>query len=201
MSFLNENPKLILENIKELLIIGVKERKHSFHTPVFTNINQEGVAVSRIVVLRHFDKKNLILNFHTDFRSPKISGIQNNNYSFFLFYDSKLKIQLRIQSSSFVNNQNLITKKIWDKISLSSRKCYLTKKAPSSNTLIPDDGIPKHLIGIDPSKEESETGYKNFCVIESNITKIDWLYLDSSGHRRLKIEFKKNVPYFNWTIP
>ena len=81
MSFLNENPKSIFENIKQLLYLGTKDRHHSFHTPVFSNINQKNNPISRIVVLRHFDEEDLILNFHTDFRSPKVADLQNNNYS------------------------------------------------------------------------------------------------------------------------
>ncbi|SVD55607.1 uncharacterized protein METZ01_LOCUS408461, partial [marine metagenome] len=54
-----------------------------------------------------------------------------------------------------------VTKNAWDLSRLSSRKCYLTEKAPSSITTLPEDGIPKHLKGINPSQEESEKGYDN----------------------------------------
>ena len=84
---------------------------------------------------------------------------------------------------------------------LSSRKCYLTEKAPSSITTLPEDGIPKHLNGVDPSQEESEKGYDNFVVIENKIQNIDWLYLAASGHRRLNIVFKHSEPVFKWIIP
>ena len=65
MSPLMENPKSILENIKDLLLLGVKDRHHTFHTPVFTNKNQNNLVESRIVVLRKFDIDLLKLNFHT----------------------------------------------------------------------------------------------------------------------------------------
>ena len=91
MTFLNENPKLIFDNIKELLVLGVKDRSHPFHTPIFTSNNIENIPNSRIVVLRNFDDINLIINFHTDFRSPKIKEIQYNNNTCFVFYDPKLK--------------------------------------------------------------------------------------------------------------
>tara|TARA_Y100001970_G_scaffold215377_1_gene263491 strand:- start:34906 stop:35511 length:606 start_codon:yes stop_codon:yes gene_type:complete len=201
MLFLNENPKSILENIKKLLITGVKDRKHTFHLPVFTNISNDGFASSRVVVLRHFDEKNFILKFHTDFRSPKIDEIKKNNNSSFVFYDSKLKIQLRIKTKSFINNQNEMTKNTWENVALLSRKCYLTTKNPSSITSHPEDGIPFDLIGKEPTQEESEIGYKNFSIVENIITTIDWLYLASSGHRRLQIEIKNKIPNFRWTIP
>jgi len=201
MTYLNENPKLIFDNIKELLIDGVKNRNHPFHTPVFTNKDLNNLGDSRIIVLRHFDPENCILNFHTDFRSPKVSNLLQNKNSLYLFYDLNLKIQLRIKTISNINNRNDITKIIWDKTNLMSRKCYLTIKAPSSITDNPEDGINLDLKGREPTKADSEMGYKNFTVIESKIIEIDWLHLDASGHRRLNIKLKNKKPSFDWIIP
>tara|TARA_B100000686_G_scaffold344367_1_gene426838 strand:- start:88 stop:693 length:606 start_codon:yes stop_codon:yes gene_type:complete len=201
MNSFNKNPKIIYNNIKKLLIESVNDRNHTFHTPVFSNITKENKIQSRVVVLRKFDEKELKLNFHTDYRSPKIRDLLINNKSYFLFYDFKLKLQLRIETISKVNNNNKISKKAWTKTSLNSRKCYLTSKSPSSKTKIPEDGISEHLIGISPTLEESENGFINFAVVENKIVSIDWLYLKYSGHRRMKIKFKSKKPTYNWIIP
>mgnify|MGYP003735877455 CR=1 FL=1 len=191
----------IFRNIKEYLKMGVKDRKHTFHTPVFSNIDDENSVESRVVVLRQFDSTNMVLNFHTDFRSPKISSLLKNKNSIFVFYDNKLKIQLRIKTISIINNQNTITKEMWMHTQLISRKCYLTEKAPSSVTSLPEDGINKNLKGKEPTLEESEKGYKNFTVVQNQIQQIDWLYLASNGHIRLKIILREKIPYFEWIIP
>jgi len=202
MSKINKDPKFIFNKITKLLSIAVKDRRHPFHTPVFSNISISLKTESRVVVLRKFDKENLLLNFHTDFRSPKISSLRNNNNSFFLFYDSKLKIQLRINTLSSINNDNSVTKKAWENTKLSSRKCYLSLKSPSTITDQPEDGLPEHLSGVNPSKQESEIGYSNFAVIENKINTIDWLYLDSAGHKRLFINcLNKSNPKYDWLIP
>ena len=143
----------------------------------------------------------MILNFHTDFRSPKVEDLAKNENSLFVFYDYKLKVQLRIKTISIINNQNLLTEEKWNKTKLFSRKCYLTKKAPSTPTNIPEDGIDINLQGKEPSREESEKGYKNFTVVQNKIKEIDWLYLEASGHRRLKITFEENNKNFEWLIP
>ena len=52
-----ENAPEIFEDIKKNLTRGVKDRKHAFHTPVFSNIDSEGGIDSRVVVLRKFDPK------------------------------------------------------------------------------------------------------------------------------------------------
>ena len=196
-----ENTNEIFEDIKRNLTRGVKDRKHTFHTPVFCNVDNENSIESRVVVLRQFDSPNMVLNFHTDFRSPKILGLQQNNNSLLVFYDHKLKIQLRIKTTSIINNQNKVTQEMWDQTKLFSRKCYLTEKAPSSSTNLPEDGIDESLGGREPTLKESERGYKNFTVVQSQIQQIDWLYLAASGHRRLKIILEKQIPSFQWIIP
>ena len=196
-----ENTNEIFEDIKRNLTRGVKDRKHTFHTPVFCNVDNENSIESRVVVLRQFDSPNMVLNFHTDFRSPKILGLQQNNNSLLVFYDHKLKIQLRIKTTSTINNQNKVTQEMWEQTKLFSRKCYLTEKAPSSSTNLPEDGIDESLVGREPTLEESERGYKNFTVVQNQIQQIDWLYLAASGHRRLKIILEKQIPSFQWIIP
>ena len=196
-----ENTDEIYKDIKRNLARGVKDRKHNFHTPVFCNLNNDGEIESRVVVLRKFDPLKMLLNFHTDFRSPKANNLQNKKSSLFVFYDHRLKIQMRIKTTSTLNNQNNIAKEMWDKTKLLSRKCYLTEKDPSSSTSFPEDGIPEHLVGKEPNFEESEKGFKNFTVVENKINEIDWLYLEMSGHRRLNIIFKNERPEFQWIIP
>jgi len=200
-TFSKENINEIFEDIKKNLTRSVKDRKHTFHTPVFSNINNENSIESRVVVLRQFDSQNMVINFHTDFRSPKVSSLIKNNYSLFVFYDHKLKIQLRIKTVSIINNQNTIAEEMWEKTKLFSRKCYLTEKAPSSVTSLPEDGIDESLKGKEPTLEESENGYKNFTVVQNAIQQIDWLYLAASGHRRLKVILKNKIPSFEWIIP
>ena len=202
MSMLSkENTNKILEDIKKNLMRAVKDRKHTFHTPVFCNADNQNSIESRVVVLREFDSQNMVLNFHTDFRSPKVSSLKKNNNSLFVFYDQKLKIQLRIKTTSSINNQNTIAEEMWEGTQLISRKCYLTEKTPSSVTTLPEDGINESLEGKEPTLEQSEKGYKNFTVIQNQIQQIDWLYLAASGHRRLKIILKDRIPSFLWIIP
>ena len=197
----NENPKVIINNIKELLVIGAKNRKHAFHTPIFSNNNINNSVNSRVVVLRKFNQEKMTLTFNTDYRSPKIINLQKNNQSNFVFYDTKIKIQLRIKTLTKIHHNNNVTLEAWNQTPLFSRKCYLTQKAPSSLTDTPEDGISEHLKGIDPEQNESEMGYKNFTIIENLIQEIDWLYLASSGHRRLKISYNNNESTSEWMIP
>jgi len=195
------NPEKILQNIKSLLSLGAKDRKHGFHTPVFSNIIDKLNLNSRIVVLRNFDEKNNIFSFHTDYRSKKILEINQNSKTYFVFYDSKEKIQLRIETISSIHHKDKISQIAWKNTKLSSRKCYLSLNAPSSKTNSAEDSLPVHLVGIDPNKEESEKGYENFAVVRNKIKIIDWLNLSASGHRRLRIHINQSKIKYSWLIP
>ena len=52
---------------------------------------------------------------------------------------------------------------------------------------------------FDYTKEESEAGYKNFCVIRCKIKSIEWLYLAAKGHRRALFDLENNKK--NWLVP
>ena len=173
-----ENAPEIFEDIKKNLTRGVKDRKHTFHTPVFSNIDSEGGIDSRVVVLRKFDPNSMTLNFHTDFRSPKVPNLKKNSSSQFVFYDHKLKIQMRIKTTSLVNNQNDTAKEMWDKTRLFSRKCYLTLKDPSSITEIPEDGIPEQDYLEYRTGDTEETKYESHAPIV--------IYKDKLNYKEIK---------------
>ena len=118
-----------------------------------------------------------------------------------LFYDKIEKIQLRISGNIKINYQNSITDKSWKKTVHMSRQCYLGDKSPGSDVSIPTSGLTEKIDNLKYSIEESESGYKNFCVIETYIKSIDWLYLAAKGHRRAYFSFKNNLLEKKWLIP
>ncbi len=195
------SPQEILLDLKKELAVSVKNRHHGFHTPVFSNLDKKFNIQNRIVVIRSFDSESFSINFHTDIRSSKIPEIERNNRTSFLFYDSKIKIQLKIRSESIIHHNNEICLSAWKRTKLASRKCYLTTKPPSSKSKLPTDAIPVKLKGIDPNEKESQAGYKNFTVIENKIEKIEWLKLSYSGHRRLLINLNNKSNIYQWLIP
>ena len=116
-----------------------------------------------------------------------------------MVYSYKLKTQLRIKTISSIHYDDSIWNESWDKTGLSSRKCYLTKYDPSSHIEEKDDGLPLELKGKTPTSEQSEEGKKNFCVVDNKITEIDYLYLKSSGHERMVLDFNNNKS--SWIAP
>ena len=188
----------IFTTVCELLENGANERDHDFHIMTFCTIGKVGVE-ARSVVLRNFDKEKNIIRFHTDYRSPKLNDIKKNPNTVCLVYSYKLKTQLRIKTQSSIHYEDSIWNAAWDSTGLSSRKCYLTKYDPSANIDEKDDGLPLELKGKTPSLKQSEEGKKNFCVVDNKILEMDYLYLKSSGHERMQLDFNSNK--FSWIAP
>ena len=82
-----------------------------------------------------------------------------------------------------------------------SRQCYLGKESPGSISPIPTSGLTEKIDNSKYTIEESEVGYKNFCVINLLITSIEWLYLASKGHRRALFTLKDDRVEKKWLIP
>jgi 3-hydroxyisobutyrate dehydrogenase len=192
------NIDLILDEIWSLLQRGVADRNEDFRLPVVI-VSATDSAEGRIVVLRGAFKDKNILRFHTDFRSSKIKSLKENKKIYFVFYNKKRKIQVRAEGVAIVHKDNEITKEAWTKTQMMSRKCYLSPQAPGDFINESASDLSKDMGNEIPTFEQSEIGYKNFCVIESKIKSFEWLYLASQGHRRAKFMLDENKS--TWLVP
>ena len=194
-----ENPLEIENKLWSLLFEAVKNRESEFRTPVFICGNKNDLD-GRVIVLRKADKENRFVQFHSDIRSSKIKKIKENSNCSILFYGKKDKIQLRLKVIAEINFKNNITKESWEKTGHISRKCYLVNNGPGSVSEKPTSGLDSKFDNFDFTKEQSEEGYKNFCVIKCKIKTIEWLYLAAKGHRRALINFEGSKK-FTWLVP
>ena len=193
-----EDFKEIEKKIWDLLINAVTDRSSEFRTPVFICGNDKDLD-GRVVVLRKADQKNNFVQYHSDIRSSKIEKIQKNPNCSILFYGKQEKIQLRFKTVCKVHFNDDVTKESWDKTGHISRKCYLVTNGPGTESDRPTSGLDNKFDNFDYTKEESEEGYKNFCVIRCKVKSIEWLYLAAKGHRRAFFDLEKNKK--NWLVP
>ena len=193
-----ENLEEIQNKYWSMLDDAVTNRGSPFRIPVFMCANQNEID-GRIVVLRKSDRKKNLLQFHTDFRSPKVKILKKNNKASLLFYDKEEKIQLRMKVDCEINNRNSTTEESWKKTQHISRRCYLTDSPPGTISENPTSGMISQLEDFDYTMEQSEEGYKNFTVIKCKIKSAEWLYLAAKGHRRAKFDFENNKN--SWLVP
>ena len=198
-NYYNDLDKIYLK-IWDLLFNGLKNRDASFHIPVFITGYQNKFD-GRVVVLRGIDQKEKKIWFHSDIRSNKVKILKSNSQASLLFYDKNEKIQLRIGVSVKVNYKNDLTKKSWKNTAHMSRQCYLGNKAPGSKSSEATSGLTYNIDNLKYTIEDSEVGYQNFCVIESYIKSIEWLYLAAKGHRRAYFNLDNKQLEKKWLVP
>ena len=193
-----ENLEEIQKKLWSMLDDAVVNRSSSFRIPVFICADQNDIN-GRIVVLRKSDRKNNVLQFHTDLRSQKVDILKQNKNASLVFYDKEEKIQLRVKVNCEINNQNSKTQESWKKTQHISRRCYLTDYPPGTTSENPTSGMISKLEDFNYTMEQSENGYKNFTVIKCKIKCIEWLYLAAKGHRRAKFDIENNKTA--WLVP
>lgn len=165
---------------------AIKKSTNSYHTFTLSSLNGK-YPESRTVVLRGVSFDPLKIYFNTDYRSPKIQQLRNNNHCSALFYDKSRKVQLRFKCQALLHYQNNIAKGIWDSTALQSRKCYMGPHPPSKPLDEWHPNIPLEYTKTDPDEEHSKEGYINFIHVELEIIQADLLQLHHDGHRRFKV--------------
>ena len=172
----------ILKKIWKHLDLGVLQRRHPFHLPVFGTICDLEPSL-RIVVLRRFWRRPPQLAFHSHTGAPKIEQIKANSNVYWLFYNPEEKFQIRIKGKAEIHTDDELADEQWLATELFSRRCYIGE-APTQPSKKPTSGLPDDLTEREPTKEESEIGRANFVVVTSTIKEIDCFELDVRGHRR-----------------
>jgi 3-hydroxyisobutyrate dehydrogenase len=180
------------------LVSGAVKSRTPFHTPSIATLHQGDVSL-RTVVLRKTLPTERELRFHTDVRSPKWQELSQNPSISALFYDGLERIQIRVKGKAFLHHSNEITDEAWQKTSISSRKCYLTRFSPSSFTEESSSGLSENIENENFTLSESESGYSNFGIVSIHVQSIDWLWLNHTGHRRAFFDYEKGMN--SWMIP
>lgn len=189
-----------LDYLTKLMSDALKNSKHSFRIFSFGTSHNSRPNV-RTVVLRDFNFKNQTFDCHSDIRSPKIKELSDNNLIEAMFYCPDNKVQARISGKAKVLHENQETMSRWNTLSESSKRCYMGPYSPSEKLESYHPNIPEDFQFKNPTKKESEIGFKNFVVIRINFDKIDYLELKYSGHKRIQFNFANKEVSANWIAP
>jgi len=180
-------PEKIFEKIKQELKKGVFEKGHYFKYFTLATLGVDQFARLRLVALRNVSD-DLKLTFFTDKRSKKVLHIKENNRVSLLFYDHKQLIQLRIEGSARINNDQFQIQKSWEKVGAEARKDYITKEAPGST--IADPGSLEYL---------KEGDY--FSIVEIDPFRIEYLELKKNAHTKIKYSIKESGWTSEYLVP
>lgn len=190
--FAQNNLNEIEAHIWELLVQSVNSSKTPFHQGCVATVNNN-IPEQRMVVLRGANAVEKTLSFNTDIRSVKIEQLTVNNTASWLFYDTKLKVQLRMYAHAYIHFEDDVSKIAWQHTRLASKICYTTQAKPGSHIPMPE------LIDVNQkevSNELLEFAENNFAVIETKIYAIDFVFLNREGNRRAFFDYHTNC--YQW---
>jgi len=145
------------------------EPQHEWRVAVLATVD-DGQADARSLVLREVDAGERRLIFYTDARSPKVRQIEKSPQGTLIFYSRQLGWQLRMQVRLNVETTGLAVSSRWARLQTSAgARDYLSVAAPGRPLDAPlsDLGVRGH-----------------FAMIEAMAETVDWLELNSKGHRR-----------------
>jgi pyridoxamine 5'-phosphate oxidase len=164
----------------------------AWRTPVVSSGMPDGSGVdARVMVLRAADRIRRELVAYTDARSPKVEAWRRSQSVSWTFYDPGLALQLRVQGVAEVHRNDSLASAVWSTVPEANRLSYRTRAAPGTSVESPPDG-----------HDFIAAVLENFAVLVTRVWKVDWLWLDASGHRRAQFTYQPGqASHATWLVP
>lgn len=159
--------------------------------PVVATVGNNGPS-ARLMVLRSVDRKARTLAFYTDRRAAKVDEIAADSRVAITGYDPAMRLQLRLHGTGKLLTGNDVAAR-WRAIGDSGRQAYATTQPPGSRLEAPGSGLPPEIV---PADSEA-----HFAVFEVAVSRLEWLFLASSGHRRARYDYESGAWVGSWRVP
>jgi len=177
----------IFNEIKAELREGISNTNHPFKFGVLGTVDAANAPKLRTVVLRNVSNE-LTFSFYTDERSNKINHIQQNNKVSLLFYHPKKLLQLKIEGTAVIKNEEKSKQKTWAVLHPNAKKDYTTHLAPGSF--------------IDnPNELAYLTSNHFFIAIDIIPETIEYLKIEKPHHTRVLFTKEKDTWKSNFLVP
>ncbi len=182
---------------------GATGNKHPWSIGCLMTIKKTGddshCPSGRTVVLRGCDVFSRTVDFYTDVRSAKVKELELSGGALcWLFYEPSTKIQLRLQGTATVVNDQRADA-AWEAVTLQSRSAYLSVDPPGKQVWSqqPPSTAERFL-----NQSESEVGRESFRLVRTQVHSVDWLYLRQGGHVRASLTYgAQGSDEVCWLVP
>ncbi len=158
--------------------------KHPFRFCYLATTNIDQFPAQRTVVLRRVLPSGKLLIF-TDYRSPKIQEIKQQNQVAILFYHPRRQVQIRFQAIAKIHHQDSLCLTEWNKLGDHGKNDYQTTLPPGTD--LPDYEMDDY--------HNSEFGSDFFSIISLTPVNMEVLQLSRMGHERMAGAFENG----EWT--
>ena len=122
------------------------------------------------------DRKRRCVRFYADLRSPKVAQIEQDPRAALVFQDAVRQVELRAEAVVRLHRNDNLAQRCWTTLSAEDRREFASAAPPGS----PADELSAPEKGNGADRD----GWDNFAVADCTIGRLDWLELDSAGHRR-----------------
>lgn len=171
----------ILEGIWGLLEDSVVDRRNGFRKPAFATLAPDSGCAVRSVELRAVDRRLRCVRFYTDLRSPKVEQIRHDPRAALVFQDAVRQVELRAEATVSLHREDILAQRCWTTLPAGSRRDFASFAPPGSPAGEPSLSTEAATL-LRPNGDGN--GWTNFAVADCKIGRLDWLELDSAGHRR-----------------
>ena len=190
----------LLRQIHHALQIALSDPANPLRTAAFVTA-PDSHPTARTVVLRRADRDARQLLFHTDTRSAKLRELERNSSVAWLFYHPTEQFQIRAEGTATRHPPDELVRAAWATTPLPNRLNYCTTLPPGTPLNDPDAGLPAAWRHREPTLEETETGWANFAVVVTTVTRLEWLLLRPQGARRALFTWDGSAWSAQWLVP
>lgn len=180
-----------INNVRNAFKKAASNTNHGlrFFSVATYNVNNN-TPENRMVVLRKF-LPDWTIRFYTDYRSSKVTRIQNHPSVSLLFWNPQDRYQIRVKAEARVHYQNEVTESEWQNVDKEGEKAYTTKLAPGSAISAPAEARIR------------ESNTHHFCVVDALPLQIKVLQLNRMDHFAMNFVRESSARKWlgTWIVP
>ncbi|KVH47433.1 pyridoxamine 5'-phosphate oxidase family protein [Burkholderia diffusa] len=187
------------DRVWSCLASGVGAQRSPFTMLQAATLGLDGAPKVRTIVLRQVSRTEHRLSFHTDARSEKVAELRRDPRIAIVASDLDSRVQIRAEGVAAICDDEAQRRAIWQSNRPHTLLLYRAPLRPGTPIESPEDA---HVIARPgPGTTPTDDGYRNFCLLHVTVTRIDWLELARSGHRRAVFDVIDDGYEGRWIAP
>ncbi|WP_063551112.1 pyridoxamine 5'-phosphate oxidase family protein [Burkholderia territorii] len=187
------------DRVWSCLASGVGAQRSPFTMLQAATLGLDGAPKVRTVVLREVSRADRRLSFHTDARSEKVAELRRDPRIAIVASDLDSLVQIRAEGVATICDDEAQRRAVWQSNRPHTLLLYRAPLRPGTPIESPEEAHVTASPG--PGATASDDGYQNFCLLHITVTRIDWLELARSGHRRAVFDVSDDGFEGRWIAP
>ncbi|MBN3731192.1 pyridoxamine 5'-phosphate oxidase family protein [Burkholderia sp. Tr-20390] len=185
------------ERLWSCLESGVSAQRSPFTTLQAATLGVDGAPKVRTIVLRQVSRADRVLSFHTDARSEKVAELRRDPRIALVANDLDALVQIRVEGAASICDDEAQRRAVWQASRPHTLLLYRAPLPPGTPVASPEAAH----VPASQGAASTDDGYDNFCLLHVTVTRIDWLELARTGHRRAVFDLHERGYEGRWVAP